>query len=119
MAFSGLVAVHYRASPTLSEPQPDDSWWVTAGTKLGPAYLFFGCRKRTEDYIYEEELEAYARDGTVTRLFVAFSREGAAKDYVQHHMARESALIAPVLRESAGGYFYVCGDAKHMAKVRR
>ena len=50
---------------------------------------------------------------------MAFSRDGKTKDYVQHHMARESALIAPVLREGAGGHFYVCGDAKHMAKVRQ
>lgn len=37
---------------------------------------------------------------------------------MQHHMARESALIAPVLKENGGGHFYVCGDAKHMAKVQ-
>lgn len=89
-----------------------------AGTKLGPAYLFFGCRKRAQDYIYQEELEAFARDGTLTKLFVAFSRDGTTKDFVQHHMAREADLIAPVLRDNGPGYFYVCGDAKHMAKVR-
>ena len=89
-----------------------------AGTQLGPAYLFFGCRKRAQDYIYQQELEAYARDGTLTKLFVAFSRDGTTKDYVQHHMAREADLIAPVLKGDGPGYFYVCGDAKHMAKVR-
>ncbi|CAL8469233.1 g8774 [Coccomyxa elongata] len=89
---------------------------IAKGTKLGPAYLFFGCRKRAQDYIYQEELEAFARDGTLTKLFVAFSRDGTIKDYVQHHMAREADLIAPVLRDDGPGYFYVCGDAKHMAK---
>ena len=53
------------------------------------------------------------------RLFVAFSREGKQKDYVQHHIAREAALVAPLLREGpeSQGIFYICGDAKNMAKV--
>ena len=92
---------------------------VHAGKKLGPAYLFFGCRNRKQDYIYQQELEQYEQSGAVDKLFVAFSREGQQKDYVQHHIAREAALVAPLLREGpeSQGIFYICGDAKNMAKV--
>ena len=63
-----------------------------AGQKLGPALLFFGCRDRKKDYIYEQELCQYLSDGVLTGLHVAFSREKAEKDYVQHHLFRESKL---------------------------
>ena len=50
---------------------------------------------------------------------MAFSREGAQKDYVQHHIEREPKLVAPLLREGpeTQGIFYICGDARNMAKV--
>lgn len=90
-----------------------------AGKKLGPAYLFFGCRNRKHDYIYKDELEQYAKSGAVDKLFVAFSRESSQKDYVQHHLEREPSIVAPVLREGpeSQGILYICGDAKNMAKV--
>ena len=37
--------------------------------------LFFGCRKKSEDYIYEDELSSYTQDGTISKLHVAFSRD--------------------------------------------
>jgi len=81
--------------------------------------LFFGCRNRAHDYIYQEELEQYANSGSVDKLFVAFSRESGHKDYVQHHLAKEGAFVSQVLREGpeSQGIFYICGDAKNMAKV--
>lgn len=81
--------------------------------------MFFGCRNREQDYIYKEELEAYERCGAIDKLFVAFSREGSQKDYVQHHIEREPKLVAPLLREGpeTQGILYICGDAKNMAKV--
>lgn len=85
-----------------------------AGTKVGPAVLFFGCRNRDHDYIYEQELAGFLDSGALTTLHVAFSRQGPSKDYVQHHMLREKAAVWDLLCEQ-GGSLYVCGDAKHMA----
>lgn len=60
------------------------------GSTLGPALLFFGCRNREMDYIYQEELEGYVNDGTLTALHVAFSRETDRKIYVQHKLLENS-----------------------------
>ena len=45
------------------------------GKAVGEMILFFGCRKKTEDYIYEDELLSYSQDGTIKQLHVAFSRD--------------------------------------------
>ena len=60
------------------------------GVSLGPALLFFGCRHPETDYIYQEELEGYVNDGTLTALHVAFSRETDKKVYVQHKLLENS-----------------------------
>lgn len=43
--------------------------------KLGATLLFFGCRNRSHDYLYQEELEEYESKGILSGLYVAFSRE--------------------------------------------
>jgi len=89
---------------------------LVAGVHLGPAYLFFGCRKKSQDYIYEQELAMYSRNGVLQKLFVAFSRDAADKIYVQNQMQQQATDITEVLSQEQGGNVYVCGDAKRMAK---
>lgn len=83
------------------------------GKVVGDTILYFGCRKRSEDYIYEEELEEFVKKGTLT-LKTAFSRDQAEKVYVTHLLEKDSDLIWNVIGENKG-HFYICGDAKNMA----
>jgi len=80
----------------------------------GRNWLFFGEQHRATDYLYGEELEAYRTRGTLHRLDLAFSRDQDHKVYVQHRMKEQAALLWSWLQE--GAYFYVCGDARHMAR---
>ena len=52
----------------------------------GRAWLFFGHRREAQDFFYRDELNGFLRDGTLTRLSLAWSREGASKVYVQDRM---------------------------------
>mmetsp|Transcript_5679 Transcript_5679/g.15895 ORF Transcript_5679/g.15895 Transcript_5679/m.15895 type:complete len:690 (+) Transcript_5679:462-2531(+) len=86
-----------------------------AGKDVGEALLFFGCREASKDYIYQSELEGFVGSGALSELHVAFSRANPSKkDYVQHHLLAQGKRLWPLLKD--GGYFYVCGDAKHMAR---
>nr|MDQ2694828.1 reductase [Pseudomonadota bacterium] len=80
----------------------------------GRNWLLFGNPNRASDFLYEEELAAFAASGLLTRLDTAFSRDQAEKVYVQQRMVEQGAELWAWLQ--AGAYFYVCGDAKRMAR---
>ncbi len=80
----------------------------------GRNWLFFGDQRRDDDFLYSEELVPMRDDGFLTRLDLAFSRDQEAKVYVQHRMEENAAELWRWLEE--GAHFYVCGDAKRMAK---
>ncbi|KAK4134260.1 hypothetical protein BT67DRAFT_442173 [Trichocladium antarcticum] len=82
---------------------------------VGKAILFFGCRKSTEDFLYKDEWEEAKQDlGDKFELVTAFSRENSKKVYVQHRLKERAKQINELLEQKA--YFYVCGDAAHMAR---
>jgi cytochrome P450/NADPH-cytochrome P450 reductase len=88
------------------------------GKAIGPSMLFFGCRHPEQDFIYAEELRAFADQG-VTALAVGFSRvEGAQRAYVQDRIRSAADQVWQMIQ--AGATIYVCGDARRMAPdVRR
>ncbi|HEU0113888.1 MAG TPA: flavodoxin domain-containing protein, partial [Thermomicrobiales bacterium] len=87
------------------------------GETLGPAVLFFGCRNPKHDFIYQDELEAYARNGIVT-LHTAFSRpDDGANTYVQDSIRANGEAVWSLI--DAGGVVYVCGDGGKMEPAVR
>lgn len=50
----------------------------------GRNILYYGCRKRSVDYLYEDELKQYQEEGVLSKLYVAFSRDQPEKVYVTH-----------------------------------
>lgn len=84
------------------------------GEKQGRSWLFFGDRRAATDFLFRGEIEAWRASGTLSRLSLAWSRDGARKDYVQHRMAEAAPDLWRWLQD--GAHFYVCGDASRMAK---
>jgi cytochrome P450 / NADPH-cytochrome P450 reductase len=81
------------------------------GTSLGPAMLFFGCRHPDQDFLYADELKAFAADGIV-ELHTAFSRADGPKTYVQHLVAAQKDKVWSLIEQ--GAITYVCGDGGKM-----
>jgi sulfite reductase (NADPH) flavoprotein alpha-component len=80
----------------------------------GRSWLFFGDRSFTHDFLYQLEWQEALQDGSLTRMDVAFSRDRPEKTYVQHKMWAQRRQLVDWLEN--GAQFYVCGDAKAMAK---
>jgi sulfite reductase (NADPH) flavoprotein alpha-component len=85
-----------------------------ATTASGRSWLFFGDRTFTHDFLYQLDWQDALKDGALTRMDVAFSRDTPEKIYVQHKLWQRRADLIEWL--DGGAYFYLCGDAKAMAK---
>ena len=79
----------------------------------GKNWLFFGDQHYTYDFLYQLEWQDFLKDGALTRLDVAFSRDQPEKVYVQDRMIQQAKELYQWLEE--GAHFYVCGDANRMA----
>jgi sulfite reductase (NADPH) flavoprotein alpha-component len=127
----GKVPVYIQQSKHFHLPEDgDDIIMVGPGTGIAPFraflekrkhskakgrnWLFFGDQHQATDFLYEEEFETYLKEGVLTRLDTAFSRDQAGKVYVQDRMRENGAELWKWIQN--GAHFYVCGDAKRMAK---
>jgi sulfite reductase (NADPH) flavoprotein alpha-component len=125
------VRIKLRPNRHFALPAPDrDIIMVGPGTGVAPfrafvqerrataasgrSWLFFGDRQFTHDFLYQLEWQEALEDGALARMDVAFSRDRPEKIYVQHRMWEARRDLVDWLE--GGAYFYVCGDAKAMAK---
>ncbi len=79
----------------------------------GKSWLFFGDQHFVTDFLYQTEWQKWLKDGVLTKMDVAFSRDTEEKVYVQHQMKKQSKELFEWLEQ--GAYVYICGDEKHMA----
>jgi sulfite reductase (NADPH) flavoprotein alpha-component len=82
--------------------------------QTGDNWLFFGDQREKLDFLYRDQFHAMHKDGVLTRLDTAFSRDQAQKVYVQDRMQEHAADLFKWLER--GAHFYVCGDVTRMAK---
>jgi sulfite reductase (NADPH) flavoprotein alpha-component len=125
------VRVKVKPNKHFALPAPDkDIIMVGPGTGVAPfrafvqerrateatgrSWLFFGDRHFTHDFLYQLDWQDALKNGALTRMDVAFSRDTPEKIYVQHKLWDRRAELIEWL--DGGALFYVCGDAKAMAK---
>ncbi|BDH44783.1 sulfite reductase [NADPH] flavoprotein alpha-component [Salmonella enterica subsp. enterica serovar Choleraesuis] len=80
----------------------------------GKNWLLFGNPHFTEDFLYQVEWQRYVKDGVLSRIDLAWSRDGAQKVYVQDKIREQGAELWRWIND--GAHIYVCGDASRMAK---
>jgi sulfite reductase (NADPH) flavoprotein alpha-component len=80
----------------------------------GKSWMFFGDQHFVTDFLYQTEWQKWLKEGVLTKMDVAFSRDTAEKVYVQHRMLEHSKELFAWLQEGAA--FYVCGDKQNMAR---
>ncbi|XP_065180255.1 NADPH--cytochrome P450 reductase-like isoform X2 [Sycon ciliatum] len=85
-----------------------------SGKMVGETRLYFGCRHKSEDFLYQEEMESYVEKDSLN-LRVAYSRDQPEKIYVSDLLNEDGAEVWDLLNRQHA-HFYVCGDAKAMAK---
>ncbi|WP_458126658.1 assimilatory sulfite reductase (NADPH) flavoprotein subunit [Paenibacillus sp. Z3-2] len=79
----------------------------------GKTWLFYGDQHFSTDFLYQTEWQRWLKDGVLTKMDVAFSRDTEQKVYVQHRMLEHSKELYQWLQEGAS--VYICGDEKKMA----
>lgn len=127
----GHVPVFVESNPNFRLPQDTDAAIIMVGPGTGVApfrafleerqtlgsrgknWLFFGDRNFNTDFLYQREWLEYRKNGLLTRLDLAFSRDTAEKVYVQHRLLENSREL--YLWLEGGAQLYVCGDALRMA----
>lgn len=80
----------------------------------GKNWLLFGDQHQATDFLYEDQITMWMKNGLLTRFDTAFSRDQAEKVYVQNRIVEHAEEFYAWLEE--GGYIYICGDASRMAK---
>ena len=87
----------------------------SAQCATGKNWLFFGNPHFISDFLYQVEWQNYVKEGLLTNIDLAWSRDQAEKIYVQDKLIAQGSEIWQWLQQ--GAYIYVCGDAKRMAKA--
>lgn len=126
------VSVFVKENPNFKLPENDETpiIMIGAGTGVAPfrsfveeraeqgtegkSWLFFGEQHFMLDFLYQVEWLNYLKDGALTRMDVAFSRDQEEKVYVQHRLLEKGAEVYEWLQQ--GAVIYICGDEKTMAK---
>lgn len=101
----------WRSGVHISSLRDDNN----APPHYGATWLFFGNRHPDVDFLFRDELSEYLGNGSLSRLYTAFSREGPEKLYVQHRMKEEGKPLADLIVDGNASIF-VCGDGMQMAK---
>lgn len=125
---SATVPVYIDPNKNFALPDNDEAPVIMIGPGTGVApfrafvqereatgdnWLIFGDRRFRSDFLYQSEWLKWRRDGLLTRLDVAFSRDQEEKRYVQHCLREQGAEVWAWLERGAS--LYVCGDAEQMA----
>ncbi len=124
-----ILPVYIQSNPHFRLPASDEPIiMIGAGTGVAPyrafmqereansggrSWLFFGERNFRTDFLYQTEWQEWLKNGVLTKMEVAFSRDSAEKIYVQHRIREHAHDVYAWLEE--GAYIYLCGDAARMA----
>merc|ERR1712087_704263 len=84
--------------------------------KVGSNVLYFGCKKASMDYLYEDEFQGMEKDKVINQLYLAFSRETSKKVYVQHLLENNAKETWKLINDQ-NAYIYVCGGVRMGADV--
>jgi NADPH-ferrihemoprotein reductase len=89
-------------------------FYKSQGKPVGETILYYGCRNRAEDFLYQEELKYFESEKSL-EMHVAFSRDQEEKIYVTHLLKQQGEKIWKLIKQDNAS-IYVCGDAKNMAR---